>query len=457
MVYSAAIVTDFVESSSRLTEILRQNDFVTRFITFRDEEKVLKSLTNPIIFIQFSDEKNLVQQRIKDIIHKAQEDPGYARNGLVVMGPEISFFNELIGGFFPKVACVNTPFNAVTVKRALDIVTSSGPSATTQKNSMPLPSKFLNVFGSDNVFKQIQEQNLGGENYLKCSSPEDIADKSYLCEREDVAKELDSIESVADEWELGHIHRTAHLSYQILETLGHNPKSDESFLIASNLYCTSLLQNPRFIRSDPISNSKLCVEISQSLRSSAETIRAKTNDSSSAKIVMQMANIIAGIDKRDESESVNLTAQAIIGADIFDRACWQTGVWEPSAAHKVLVKFRDNNLFNLSSDITACLIKFVLEALEATNPKRILSSSVSGNAALEELADSQNDAQLGENERLVGLSQLIPGMLLKKPIMAYDGKMVIPKDITLDIDMIWRLWCLCAVRPINTPIHVKTK
>jgi hypothetical protein len=97
----------------------------------------------------------------------------------------------------------------------------------------------------------------------------------------------------------------------------------------------------------------------------------------------------------------------------------------------------------------------MLEAVESTAPQRMLPRSVSTNQELLTKAEEYTKSPLTDDEKRVFLSALAPGMKLKRPLEAFDGKILIPQDVVLDVDMIWRIWSLSAVRALNTPLVVE--
>jgi hypothetical protein len=62
---------------------------------------------------------------------------------------------------------------------------------------------------------------------------------------------------------------------------------------------------------------------------------------------------------------------------------------------------------------------------------------------------------LGDTES-IPLSKLEPGMrLTSKGINTEDGKVLISESMELDQDIIWRLWQLSAIRPLQKKVIVE--
>ena len=60
--------------------------------------------------------------------------------------------------------------------------------------------------------------------------------------------------------------------------------------------------------------------------------------------------------------------------------------------------------------------------------------------------------QAGESK--VTLSALQPGMRLMRPVVSTDGTLLLPENVVLDDDIIWKLWRLAAIKPLYTPVCV---
>lgn len=50
------------------------------------------------------------------------------------------------------------------------------------------------------------------------------------------------------------------------------------------------------------------------------------------------------------------------------------------------------------------------------------------------------------------LAEMLPGMQLAHPLSTKDGRLLVEKDTILDPDIIWRIWRLASICPLNAPI-----
>ena len=78
--------------------------------------------------------------------------------------------------------------------------------------------------------------------------------------------------------------------------------------------------------------------------------------------------------------------------------------------------------------------------------------------ALRLLVKEANDTKkyiAQEDEEKVKISSLTDGMKLSKPLKSFDGKEILEADLTLDNDLIWRIWQLSSICPLNSPMVIK--
>ena len=64
------------------------------------------------------------------------------------------------------------------------------------------------------------------------------------------------------------------------------------------------------------------------------------------------------------------------------------------------------------------------------------------------------EARVNDNEKKVPLAGLLPGMTLSRPLLSFDGREILPSNLSLDQDLIWRIWQLAALRPLNAPLVI---
>ena len=305
---------------------------------------------------------------------------------------------------------------------------------------------------------KLNKRSLGGKEYIKAVTPENFRDHSYLPETKKVEPVLNQIWQASPNWVRCHSHRVAFMTHRILVALDVPDPLREQAQIASFLYtwCVErksvrLLKNDLLMASDGPTRSELCSKIKDSAMKVAVELELVT----SGKVIAKLGKLVGDEEVADDSEE-SLAASAILASDIIDRFCWQAGYWKPQAAYTLFKMCRDGELNQIHPAILCCALKLLFEAVSATDPTKMLPGKVSKTKAAM-AASHVADELLTENEVRVPIASLSPGMKLSRPIVAIDGKHVLAEDLILDQDLIWRIWNLSAVRPLNAPLIVQDR
>ena len=128
--------------------------------------------------------------------------------------------------------------------------------------------------------------------------------------------------------------------------------------------------------------------------------------------------------------------------------CIRDRAWSPRAAHQLLRKFKATEIPEIHPMVLACLTKFLSEAVSQNRPAYLVSKKHREDPALK----AERQQPIASNEHRVTVDQLTPGMKLSRALKSHDGKEVLASDMELDQDLIWRLWQLSAVRPLNSAV-----
>jgi hypothetical protein len=447
------IMHDYLESSTELTEMLRILGFATRYVSM-SSGSTPKNLYKPIICVTLEKEGGsvaLVQKRVTDLV-QLKHLTAYP---LIVIGPEAKQYSAMIRHFVRNSVVINTPYTEDDLLAGIaeiDHVVGSEEEKKGQK-------KLFDIFADENLYEKVLDLNLGGKEYMFASDANQIADKSYLPSDTMVLEITQDITKRMSKWSAGHIHRTAFVTNNILRSLNIDSETQEKAKMAAMLFAWAIEQGSEELTRVDYSSAnadEMRDKLSAKVEESAEKITAELGEPVVGEIVQTLAKLITG-NTIDEMDDVTRAAAAIFAADLMDRACWQSGTWNPASAHRILNKCKNGEIEGIPPDIIVCLLKIMLEAVEATAPKRMLPRSVANNAALVEMAKNHHKAKINDNERRIPISHLKPGMKLTRPLVAYDGKTIIPENVVLDTDIIWRIWSLSAVRALNSPLVIQVE
>ena len=154
-------------------------------------------------------------------------------------------------------------------------------------------------------------------------------------------------------------------------------------------------------------------------------------------------------------DEVSIAASLVMTADLTDRICYHSGTWNSRSAYHLMKRFKAGSLQEIHPTVWGCIIKFLSEAIVAKQSAFLLPKHVREDEELLERARGNKEDPVEDFEAKVPLAVLKPGMKLSRPLFAFDGKKILPDDLILDNDLIWRIWQLSAVRPLNSPVIVR--
>ena len=252
------------------------------------------------------------------------------------------------------------------------------------------------------------------------------------------------------------MHRSAYLAWKMLGALIQN---DSFRVIARDAYIVFfafLLEIPRdFSRRDYFNpkNSEYRIELAKRVRECAFKAGIEMELPQLGKIIGKLSAIIGG-ETATGNDDITLGASCIMAADLLDRSCATRGFFEPELAYDFIRRIKRGTYSTIHPSILSCMLKILAEAVVATSFQLTLAKKKRKDPSLRERARLHKEQRIGTDEARVEITSLAPGMRLSRPIESYDGKVVLPEDLVLDQDLIWRIWQLSAIKPLNAPLIV---
>jgi hypothetical protein len=194
---------------------------------------------------------------------------------------------------------------------------------------------------------------------------------------------------------------------------------------------------------------ELCSRVKDSAMHAALTLQAP-----------EVGNLLATLGRligREEAandSNLSIAASLLMAGDLADRVCFQSGHWNPRRAYMLLKKIRSEQLTDVHPRVLCALVKFLSEAVTSHPFAFVVPRHLRNDPKLQRAAKEWSDQKVQPFEKKVPLVSLMPGMRLSRPVITYDGREILSGDLTLDQDLIWRLWQLSSVRPVNGPLVV---
>ena len=288
-------------------------------------------------------------------------------------------------------------------------------------------------------------------NFLRASSIEDFMHWGVLPENPTVREVASEITSQIGKNGAGHIYRTASISNRILDVLNITGGSRESARGAALLYAWSFADNPRLLLVDYLVPSRANTrrEVAARIERSARKISDDLGLTTEGEIVSMMAKLL-GDEYQVGEKTDDMISSAIVTTDMVNRACWQNGHWNPRAVNHLMRRFSAAEVPDIHPVILGLTLKMLSEALEGAGAHYLKAQAMRKNPTLVQVEEELKKEIHTRLERPTPLSKLKPGMQISRPLLSFDGRLILSKDTILDEDLIWRIWQLAAIRPMRS-------
>lgn len=326
------------------------------------------------------------------------------------------------------------------------------------QESLNEPETVVNLIFNHFLTLGIDEKNLHGEAYITPLKDCTELGFSYLPTQHEKFKELvTKLCEDASSWGKKHLHRVSFLTSLVLSNLAISNELKELAKSASFLYAYSLvMERSNLLKTDWLGDQSINYRESfakKILDSNAELI-AKHQITELSDILLCMVDVIHG--EVIENSEMAIIASTILLADMVDKACWQGTCWNPRAGYRIFNTFKSGKFIrNFHPAAVCCILKILSESLLNTNHNFYVSESTSKNPLLLQEENDTKKYVPQEDEERVKISALSDGMVLSKPLKSFDGKEILDADLKLDNDLIWRIWQLSSICPMNSPMIIK--
>lgn len=478
-------------TSAKVRESLQRKGFTVKGAkSAEDAASVLESLVRPILVIDCG-----TRPGAKEYVGPFCKMPALQRAPVIVLGKDVDGLASELKEIFTLASTLRTPCSQQDLLETINYISTNYPDpnaaprsssgaiaretpatppkvapvppkpATEDEPQVPshrlydqaasIPSLFFEQLQRFNIV----DRELGGADFVAMSHPTENLPLGALPSDPKRKQLIGGIQEIAGKWGRNHLLRVATLTQRMLAPLEIDPSLREAAQAASSLYALSISETNRSIfRKEFIGRGSLLLrkELCSRVKDSAYALATTHQLPREAEIVSTLAKLIGREDAIADTP-VSLVASAIMASDLADRLCYQSGHWNPRAAHSLMRRIGSGKLRDLHPAVTCCLAKFLSEALAKSNPAHLIRKDIRENVDLIEKARTNREQPVAANETKITLDQLLPGMKLSQPLFAFDGKQLLEEDLTLDQDLIWRIWQLSALRPINAPVIVVRK
>lgn len=447
-----------------LPEQLVANGLSATPVSNIDEAKeIQKSLPSPILIREVAGSFDEIRNAIDEIIEseKISDIP------ILFIGEKAHDFENELRNLNSLAFTFSYPCDLQQILQAIRYIStererlksSSSAEDVHSIKAHPVHDKHANIHSL--FFEQLDalalnKRSLGGREYIKANRSESIKDKSYLPENSTALKAFVNITEESNNWERAHLHRVAYITNRILIVLNIKDHALAAAQTAALLYACSFGKSGRrkLLRQE-LHNDKdgFRIEVASKIKDSAMKVALDYDLKEASQIISILGKFLAGEEVPNDLEK-SICASTIMTAIILDRSVWQSGVWSPAASYQFIKDAKKGSFRMLHPAPLCCALKLLFEGITSAPPARMLRGKVLRNQALIDAAQREKEVPLNDNEKRVAIGALTPGMRLSRPITAFDGKQLLADDLILDQDLIWRIWSLSSMRPINSPVVV---
>jgi hypothetical protein len=463
--FEIVVFTGFSSNPVAVASAARRAGYVTRFITVSRDELDLSQFQRPLLFVEIDGNSDDVRRRITELAQFTSLQPF----PVAVVGEGASQFANLLKNFFPRSTVVQSPFGDNDIVRAIKTLLELPPSGenrglavrrvskpdTTSISVKPDLRESLNLFQKLSGFSSLKRYSFGGRELVQASSVEKLPTQQFMPENPELVADFKKVIESASSWARAHHHRVAYTSSKLSGPFGvasshvqDGRQAALAYSIAAHTLASPILRDPLHLESC----NEIRMRMSDVLERAAQKSQSDPQLKGAARILEAASLIMRSEPKSEEENDVAVLAGSLVASDFVNRACWGSGTWNQQGAYSLFVKCRENSLHLESDDVKAALVRLLLETAEAGVPRKLVHHDLSTNFALISLAKNQHIVPIHANERRLTLSELMPGLRLSRPLVAFDGKTICEQDIELDQDLVWRVWSLAMIRPVNTPL-----
>lgn len=432
----------FGNLDQNLPEALRAKGYRSEISTdLKEAIKKARNLTKPILFIDGGRSQDLGLLMVRELLLES-EIKSYP---IVLTADGVSHLEAEVRKVIPAFNLVHAPAKTLSIITGIEAVEHISQKFTFLK---PTPEVTTSIppFVFDEIARlNLENRPLGGNLFAKVNSQgaEGRIIEPISTRVKKVYKE--KLEKATPRWN-SRFQRINYVTECLANALDLNT---EQALQLSSSYSCSFIDGPEeFLTKDYLGSRRQAfrAELCSRIKDSAMEVGFQAGDEELAQKILNLAKAI-GQEHRISSDEIGV----VIAADIIDRVCTRRGHFNPRVTYDFLRRVRFGILDWIPTPIIAVLIKFISESIAASATKLLQNKKFKLDPLTRQKISEIIAEPLRHDEAQVGISDLSPGMMLSKPIHAFDGAQVLEGGLKLDEDLVMRIWQLASIRPLIDP------
>jgi hypothetical protein len=201
-------------------------------------------------------------------------------------------------------------------------------------------------------------------------------------------------------------------------------------------------------------HEKYIAEIISGYKLSSTAAASELKDLEASLLIDQIVNAL----EEPRTAKLSPAAGCLLITDIASRAAWCHGQLDAHGAYRTVRHVRRGSPVAIPEDVIAQALILLSDGMAAQtelfHPIELLDGNPDYEQALSALRESELTFQQRTLSQYVLLSELQPGMILGRPLISWDGRLVFPSGLRLNDDLLTRLLVVSTVRPFRKPISI---
>ncbi|MCC6955012.1 MAG: hypothetical protein IT290_12915 [Deltaproteobacteria bacterium] len=304
----------------------------------------------------------------------------------------------------------------------------------------------------------------GGSLFAAATRPSFFDDSLLLPKTEQRAKAQEALAEITrDNRMLGtRTRRVIYVSSALASGVGFTPEQDSTVRLASVLLGQALRSTPElaevdFLHDEMETKAELVAGAIDNARARA---KEAFSDARSERALNSLSEILRRRELFDSDDDIRV-AQCLLLAEMAERACWKSGEWSANGAHRIIREFRHQSRYAIDPQIVSAMVRLLTEASCARygwrgpSEKRKKRANEEMNRVL--VAEAKREAEelfRDQDLQRIELPDMRAGMRLARPLMTLEGRLVLRANVRLDEAIIWGVWQLSTVAPLEKSISI---
>lgn len=446
-----------------LPESLRSRGFRSETVNSALEvARKIHLLTRPLIYIEASSSEDRSNKILKELL----SEPELTKYPLVINGliadEILSKISEAYHAFEYLIppAKPSTIVSAIESAFAKDDRREKLTSIQTSAEAIRAPLSELTASSSSRdaipglVFDELKRlglsnKSLGGNLYPRITH-QGIDGKQAFPASSRIKRVLGDTLTSARPAYLLRVNRINYVTQQLANALSLD---EEKALQLSLMYARSFIVGPEELLVREYLGTRRAafrMELCSRIKDSAMDTGFDLNDPDFGRLISSVGKII-GEEQSITNNPEGLLLGVVVAADLLERSCIRRNHFNPRVSYDLMRRIRMGMLDWMPMPLLSAMVKFLSEALASSAAKLLSPKKSKLPPAVQEKVAQLLAEPLRNGESQVGISDLAPGMKLSRPIHSFDGTQILEGDLTLDEDLVMRIWQLASIRPLIDP------